>query len=76
LTQSKKQFSLLKENIKTNGIKESIKYVENNGTNSVVDGHHRLRAAKELDIKTVPAQKVELPYKGYKTRNDLIYSKH
>ncbi|MCX2491834.1 ParB N-terminal domain-containing protein [Pedobacter sp. PF22-3] len=76
LTKSKKEFSLLKEDIKSNGMKESIKYVENNGSNSVVDGHHRLRIAKELGIKTVPAEKVQLPYKGYKSANDLIYSRH
>jgi len=76
LTQSKKQFANLKAAIKEDGIIEPIKYVEHNGVKSVVDGHHRLRAAKELGHKTVPAQSVLLPYGGYKTTLDLIYTRY
>ena len=74
LTKSKKQFSLLKADIKEKGITESIKFVEHNGTKFVVDGHHRLRAAKELGIKEVPIEQVQLPFRGYKSVDDLIYS--
>ena len=74
LTRSKKQFSLLKDDIRVNGIQESVKFVEHNGKRYVVDGHHRVRAAKELGIKNVPVEQVELPYKGYKTTEDLFYS--
>lgn len=73
-TLSKKKYSELLDDIRKNGIKEPIKYVEHNGEKYVVDGHHRLKAAKELGIKNVPAEKVELPYKGYKTTDDILWS--
>jgi len=73
LTLSKKQYSNLVESIRKNGITEPIKYVEYKGTKYVVDGHHRLRAAKQLGLDKIPTQKVSLPYKGYKTVNDLLW---
>ena len=73
LTLSKKQYSELVENIRTNGIKESIKYVDIDGTKYVVDGHHRLQAAKDLKLKEIPIEEVTLPYKGYKTIEDLTW---
>ncbi|THF48479.1 hypothetical protein E6C50_14440 [Flavobacterium supellecticarium] len=76
LTKSKNAFSKLKANIKLNGIQEPIKFVEHNGKRFVVDGHHRLRAAKELGIQNVPVQQVKLPYAGYKSVDDLIYSRY
>ena len=72
-TMNKKQFDLLKRQIKENGIQESIKYVEYNGKKYVVDGHHRLLAAKELGIITVPVEKVDLPYLGYESIDDLLW---
>ena len=72
LTLSKKQYKNLVESIK-NGIIEPIKYVEYKGTKYVVDGHHRLRAAKQLGLDKIPTQRVSLPYKGYKTINDLLW---
>lgn len=59
--------------IKPNGIQESIKYVEHEGKRYVVDGHHRLEAAKYLGFEEIPIEKVELPYNGYKTVEDLYY---
>jgi RHS repeat-associated protein len=76
LTNSKKSFSLLKADIQQNGIKEAINYVESNGTKFIVNGHHRVRAAKELGIKSVPVNQVSLPYGGYRNLNDLIYSRY
>ncbi len=73
LTLSKKQYSNLVESIRKNGITEPIKYVEYKGTKYVVDGHHRLRAAKQLGLDKIPTQKVSLPYKGYKTVKDLLW---
>ena len=73
LTLSKKQYENLVENIRKNGIIEPIKYVEYKGTKYVVDGHHRLRAAKQLGLDRIPTQEVLLPYKGYKTINDLLW---
>ena len=61
------------EDIKNNGISETIKYVEYNGKKYVVDGHHRLIAAKKLGIKEIPIEKVDLPYAGYRTVDDLLW---
>ncbi|MDF2690922.1 MAG: hypothetical protein K0S29_777 [Gammaproteobacteria bacterium] len=72
LSKSKKEFNRFVNTIKTEGIKEPICYVEHNGTKYVVDGHHRLLAAKMLGLDNVPTKKVELPYKGYSKINDLI----
>ena len=73
LTLSKKQFTNLVNDINKNGITESIKYVEHKGRKYVVDGHHRLQAAKQLKIENVPVEKVSLPYKGYKKIEDLLW---
>ena len=50
--------------------------MSHNGTKHVGNGHHRLRAAKELGHNTVPAQQVQLPFMGYKTFDDFIYTRH
>ncbi len=71
LTLSKTKYTELVDDIKKNGITETIKYVEHNGTKYVVDGHHRLQVAKDLKLKDVPVEKVSLPYKGYKDISDL-----
>ena len=73
LTKSKKQFSELLDDIKHNGIREPIKYVEHNGERYIVDGHHRLRAARNLNLDKIPIQRVSLPYKNYHTINDLFW---
>ena len=49
------------------------KYVENNGEKFIVDGHHRLRIARLLGLKDIPIEKVNLPYKGYNSINDLFW---
>lgn len=61
------------DDIKANGIQEPIKYVEYDGQMYVVDGHHRLLAAKKLGLTEVPIEKVELPYAGYSTIDDLLW---
>ena len=73
LTLSKTKFAALKTNIEQFGILEPINYVEHNGQKFVVNGHHRLMAAKKIGLGQVPVFKVELPHLGYKTVNDLIY---
>ena len=73
LTMSKKKYAELVDSVRKNGITESIKYVEHNGTKYVVDGHHRLQVAKDLKLKNIPIEKVSLPYKGYKTIDDLLW---
>jgi hypothetical protein len=72
-TLSNKQFSALVDDIKVNGIQEPIKYVKYNGEMYVVDGHHRLLAAKKLGITVVPVKEITLPYKSYKTYEDLFW---
>ena len=63
---------LFGEGLAREGIREPIKYVEVNGQKYVVDGHHRLQAARELGIKDVPAERVQLPYQGYNSVEDLF----
>jgi hypothetical protein len=70
-TMGRKAFSRLVENIKENGINETVKYIKYNGKNYVVDGNHRLVAARALDLNEIPVEKVELPYLGYRTIGDL-----
>lgn len=69
---SQRAFDKLKADIAKNGMQEPIKYVEYQGKKYIVDGYHRQRIAKQLGLKEVPAQKVELPYKGYKTIDDVL----
>lgn len=73
LTLSNKKYKSLFDDISQHGMKESIKYIEHNGEKYVVDGHHRLRVAKQLKMKDVPVEKVSLPYKGYQTLEDLFW---
>lgn len=72
-TLSNKKMNALIDDIKVNGIREPIKYVEYDGQMYVVDGHHRLLAAKRLGLTEVPIEKVELPYAGYSTNDDLLW---
>jgi RHS repeat-associated protein len=69
---STKAMRKLVADIAQNGIREPIKYVEQNGIKYVVDGHHRLAAAYRLGITNVPAQRVSLPYLGYRSTSDLV----
>jgi RHS repeat-associated protein len=73
-TKSNTKQDKLRKDIQRNGIQDPIKYVEQDGKRYVVDGHHRLEAARELKLTTVPAVRVELPYGGYRTESDLTYS--
>ncbi|OMI16079.1 hypothetical protein BUQ74_17415 [Leptospira weilii serovar Heyan] len=72
LTKSKGEMQKLVDNIRSNGIQESIKYVEHNKSKYIVDGNHRYYSAQKIGIKDVPTEKVELPYRGYKTPADLV----
>jgi len=72
LTRSKSQMQELINDIKVNGIRESIEYVEFNGQKYIVGGNHRYFAAQRLGIRQVPVKKVQLPFAGYKTPQDLM----
>jgi hypothetical protein len=73
LTLSRHAMKALVNDIAENGIRDPIKYVEVNGNKFVVDGHHRLAAARQLGIKDVPVQQVQLPYAGYRSVGDLEF---
>ena len=72
LTKGKNAMRALTRDVAKNGVRSPIKFVEHDGQRYVVDGHHRLRAAKQAGVKEVPVQEVDLPYAGYKTLNDLF----
>jgi ParB-like chromosome segregation protein Spo0J len=68
---SKGEYKLLYQDIASNGIREPICYVIDNGVKKVVDGHHRLKIARALGIASVPTREVSLPYKGFYRAADL-----
>jgi hypothetical protein len=70
---SKRAFEKFVAQIKIEGIQNPIKYVEYNGKKYIVNGHHRFFAAIRTDISSIPAIEVKLPYKGYKTVDDLVF---
>ena len=72
ITKSRGEFAKLKADIGKNGIKEPISYVEHNGQKYILDGYHRARAAKELGLKDVPVQEVQLPFRVYNTIDDVL----
>ena len=72
-TLSNNKMNALINDIRANGIQEPISYIEYNGQMYVVDGHHRLSAAKRLGLTEVPIREVELPYAGYNTIDDLLW---
>lgn len=47
--------------------------MEYEGEMYVVDGHHRLLAAKRLGLTEVPVERVELPFSGYNPVEDLLW---
>ncbi|MBO9594006.1 MAG: ParB N-terminal domain-containing protein [Niabella sp.] len=72
ITRSKTQMQALLNDIRSNGIQEPIKYVEQNGIKYIVDGHHRYYSAQRLGIQDVPVQQVQLPYGGYQNGMHLM----
>ena len=72
-TLNKKNMNKLIEDIKNNGINESIKYVKYNNQKYIVNGHHRVIATKRLGLKVIPTEEVQLPYAGYKIIEDLLW---
>lgn len=77
ITKSNKQLKKLENQILEDGkINETLKYVEKDGEKYLVDGHHRQKIAKDNKIESVPVEQVELPYKGFKTEEDLEFSQY
>jgi len=75
LYRSQFRMQQLIDDIKVNGVREPIKYVEYNGSKYIVDGHHRYFAAQKLGISQVPIEKVTLPFRGYQNPSDLFPGK-
>jgi hypothetical protein len=70
---SRRAFERFRERVKMDGkIRIPVKFVEIGHHKYLVDGHHRVRAARELGFSTVPAIRVELPFSGYLTLEDLF----
>ena len=72
-TMGRNSFNRFLGKVRQNGITEPIDYVAHEGKNYVVNGHHRLKAAKILGIDRVPVNEVSLPFKGYRTVQDLYF---
>ncbi len=76
VNQSPREMAALKESIQNKGFlhntDQPVAYVTVNGQKHLVDGHHRVRAARELGLGEIPAQEVQLPYEGYRTEADLF----
>ena len=51
---------------------DPISVVEHDGQKYVVDGHHRLAAAKRVGFDQIPYKKVDLPFRGYRTLDDVL----
>lgn len=62
----------LVNSINEKGVLHPIQYVESNGVNYIVDGHHRYFAAIRTGKIDIPVNKVSLPYGSYKNTRDLV----
>jgi len=71
-TRSKAQMQNLIDDIRANGIKEPLQYVEKDGKKYIVGGNHRYFVAQKLNLTRLPIQRVELPFAGYKSTFDLM----
>ena len=72
ISKGRGEFAKLRADIAKNGVKEPTSYIEHKGQKFILDGHHRARAAKELGLKAVSVQEVQLPFKGYNTIDDVL----
>jgi RHS repeat-associated protein len=68
------QFRKLVESIKQNGLQDKvINFVKIGDENYVVLGNNRLQAARQLGITDqLIFKEVQLPFRGFKTENDVI----
>jgi len=58
------------------GITEPVDYIESSGNKYIVDGHHRVQAAKKLGLSEVPVREQQLPFGNYRTTADFQFTKH
>jgi hypothetical protein len=69
LTASKRACGALKADVARNGMVQPIKHVEHGGANDVVDGNHRLAAARQPGMSDGPRQKVAVTYGSLAVRH-------
>ena len=73
MTMSRRGFERLKAAIRGAGrVEVPVCYVVFRDGRYIVDGHHRVRAARQLGLPSVPAREVELPFRGYQDISDLF----
>lgn len=58
--------------IYANGVQKPVNYVEIGGENYLVNGNHRVAMALKFGRSTVPAQRVQLPFMGFKTADEVL----
>jgi hypothetical protein len=73
LTLSRRELAALRADILARGIQEPLVYTEFRGGKYVLDGHHRRAVALMLQLQEVPCKRVELPWGGYHTTDDLFF---
>jgi hypothetical protein len=49
-----------------------VSVYEHGGRRYIVDGHHRIAAARRAGLEQVPYQVVDLPFRGYRTLDDVL----
>ena len=76
LRKTPREMSELQSSIESKGFihipGEPVAFVVLEGKTNLVDGHHRARIARSLGLAAIPARRVQLPYKGYRTEADLF----
>ena len=71
-TRSNRKMRQLMEDIRRDGITEPLDVVELDGDLYVVTGNHRHIAAGGVGIQSLPIRRVQLPYRGYASAEDLF----
>ncbi len=71
---SRRNIDIIARSMKEDGyIGEPVKVVEHDGMLLLVDGHHRVRAAKLAGLEEVPYEVVDLPWNtSYRTIDDVL----
>ena len=62
----------LANDIGNNGVHTPIDFVKIGGENFVVGGNHRTVLSRKFGFDAIPANRVSLPYKGFKTEQDVL----
>ena len=71
---SNNQLDKLTKSIRADGIREPLTITEHEGTQYILDGHHRALAAPRAGVAEVPVNRVSLPWGAYETPADLTFT--